>query len=136
MCKKIQSIRKKKFKAQNGRCFYCRSPMWEPGSFDAFVRTHELSRQSADFFRCTAEHLHPRSDGGKDQASNIVAACLFCNATRHKAKTPMEPGSYALKARRRLAAGKWHRWVSGLSEKARPAQPPGSSVNAAFNTTW
>lgn len=107
MCKKIQSIRRKKFKAQNGLCFYCRAPMWEPDGFDVFVRTHGLSRKAAAFFRSTAEHLHPRSDGGKDQASNIVAACLFCNFTRHKAKTPMEPGSYALKARRRRSTGKW-----------------------------
>lgn len=31
----------------------------------------------------TAEHLKPRSEGGKDSFSNIVAACASCNHGRH-----------------------------------------------------
>lgn len=58
--------------------------------------------------QCTAEHLIPRSEGGSDMPSNIVAACLHCNGTRHKRKIPPSPGRYLSLVRSRIAEGRWH----------------------------
>ncbi|WP_368040412.1 HNH endonuclease [Ruegeria atlantica] len=58
--------------------------------------------------QCTAEHLTARSDGGLDCDSNIVAACLHCNKTRHKAATVLVAMSYRRKVQKRVSFGKWH----------------------------
>jgi hypothetical protein len=47
-------------------------------------------------------------DGGKDTKENLVAACEFCNQTRHKMRTVLSPTAYRQHVRRRIAAGKWH----------------------------
>lgn len=67
-----------------------------------------LSAGLAKAFQCTAEHVEARKDGGKDVAANIVAACLFCNKTRHKAKHPVDAAKHASVVRSRLEKGKWH----------------------------
>ncbi len=43
---------------------------------------------------------------------NIVAACWFCNISRHRAKQPLSPYLYGKKVRARLAKGKWHGFVA------------------------
>jgi len=58
----LQSLRRRACREQGGRCFYCLRPMGR---------------------NVTAEHLVARMDGGKDTASNIVAACRRCNEARH-----------------------------------------------------
>jgi 5-methylcytosine-specific restriction endonuclease McrA len=55
-----------------------------------------------------AEHLKARSEGGNDHPENIVAACQFCNQTRHKRKQPLAPEEYRRMIHRRLAQGRWH----------------------------
>jgi len=67
-----------------------------------------ISAGLAKRFQCTAEHLHARCDGGKDVSSNIVAACQFCNAARHRAKRPPDALTHASVVRSRLAKGRWH----------------------------
>lgn len=47
---------------QNGKCFYCKSP---------------LSEQSA-----TADHRRPLAFGGSDGRENIAAACYSCNQAK------------------------------------------------------
>jgi hypothetical protein len=49
-----------------------------------------------------------RQDGGSDKCANIVAACHFCNSTRHRMKSPPDPASYRDRVRRKMHAGKWH----------------------------
>ena len=93
----LQMIRKRKMIAQKGRCYYCDLPMWDVAA--ATVPLKEL--------RCTAEHLHPRSEGGKDISDNIVAACLYCNTMRHRCKQPRSPKAHRQHVRKRMAAGKW-----------------------------
>lgn len=39
-------------------------------------------------------------------AANIVAACLFCNTTRHKAKHPVDAATHAAVVRSRLEKGR------------------------------
>ncbi|WP_420228749.1 HNH endonuclease [Rhizobium etli] len=59
-------------------------------------------------FRCTAEHLVAQCDGGRDTEENIVAACQFCNGSRHRKKRPKDAASYASFVRSRIEKGRWH----------------------------
>jgi len=55
------------------------------------ARSYRLTLRQAKSFRCTAEHLMAKRDGGSDDQENIVAACWVCNHTRHRRKRPPEP---------------------------------------------
>lgn len=108
MCKnKLVKIRNRKMSAQKGCCFYCNQPMWTE-RFSHYCEKHKLSHKQAVSFQCTAEHLLARSDGGKDIATNIVAACKFCNQTRHRAQSPLNPAEYLKRVSARVSIGKWH----------------------------
>ncbi len=104
MGKIISKIRTEKMKAQSGLCHYCRQPMWSD-NLAVFCKRFRLSLKRGAKFRCTAEHLHAKSEGGKDTSKNIVAACWFCNQHRHFSKRPLDPDAFATKVRKRLAAG-------------------------------
>ena len=95
------------FNRQNGRCFYCGLPMWlkQPA---AFAAKYKISEGDASRFRCTAEHLKARQDGGTNSGNNIVAACRHCNMTRHRISPPPSPMTYKKRVRRIVRAGKWH----------------------------
>lgn len=80
--------------------------MWDSDPHQ-FIAQYALTPKQARLLRCTAEHLHPRSEGGKDTKNNIVAACLYCNRTRHAAKVPLEPSQYQQRVRRLMRRGKW-----------------------------
>lgn len=56
-----------KIAAQNGKCFYCRSPLVVP----------------------VAEHMIPLCRGGSNWIDNIVASCQSCNCSKGK-KTHIE----------------------------------------------
>ena len=58
--------------------------------------------------KCTAEHLVPVSDGGRTDEPNVVAACYFCNSTRHKAKRVLPPDQFGVYVRKRLEQKRWH----------------------------
>ena len=111
----IKSLRRAKMTLQDGRCYYCGLPMWET---DLVVRK---SKERPIALRCTAEHLHPRSEGGKNRDDNIVAACQFCNAARHKCKYPKQPEAHRAHVRKRMTQG---RWLSGLRHSQPPAPCP------------
>lgn len=91
---------------QSFRCYYCRSPIWERDPSN-FVAEHRISRKQAALVRSTAEHLKPLSEGGPNSRTNIVAACLYCNTTRHKARRPLAPDAYRARVQRRVALGRW-----------------------------
>ena len=61
---------------------------------DEFVIKYKITKRQAKFYQCTAEHLLPRKDGGKDSLSNIAAACKYCNQQRHKSKLSLSPVKY------------------------------------------
>ena len=103
----VQKIRKAKFIEQQGQCYYCIQPMWEENG-EHFALSHGISASAANSLRSTAEHLVARQDGGTDTHQNIVAACRYCNCTRHKTRNPTTPIDYAQKVRTRLWNGKWH----------------------------
>ena len=92
---KLSRIRTEKMIAQDGRCFYCDLPMWDKTVSRATRTANKLTRHLPQIL-CTAEHLRPRSEGGDDTPSNIVAACLYCNQARHRAKRPRSPEHIAL----------------------------------------
>lgn len=103
----LRKNRLKAFLAQSGRCFYCSAEMWADHS-EQFISKHGLNHREAQRFRCTAEHLRPRCDGGGNSCGNIVAACWFCNVTRHRLKSAPEPIEFARHVRKRLRKGQWH----------------------------
>lgn len=108
MSSKIQSLRLQAFQQQGGRCWYCDVRMWHLSPAELPI----VSIRGASRLRCTAEHLVARCDGGKDEASNVVAACAHCNHTRHKRKNPPNPEVYLVDVRKRLSRGGWHQpWV-------------------------
>ena len=61
---------------------------------------------------------------GADKASNIVAACRFCNSRPHQTPRPLPPRDYACKVQRRLATGKWHGLRLHGEARASPALHP------------
>lgn len=67
-----------------------------------------MSRKAAQLFKCTAEHLLARQDGGRNEPDNVVAACAYCNHSRHRAKAPLPPGDFVRRVRSRLQSHRWH----------------------------
>lgn len=113
MTASIKRARTRVAAAQEHRCYYCGSPMWECDP-DSFASAHSLTKSQARLFRCTAEHLHARSDGGSSAASNLVAACWFCNSHRHYARYPLEPDEYRIRVSQRMKRGQW---LAGVAPK-------------------
>lgn len=107
MPSKFSKQRLAAFDKQSGRCYYCGSLMWLSNG-KRFATENKISESEATRFQCTAEHLQARCDGGQNSFKNIVAACRFCNTTRHKCKTPPNPEKYKSHIKRRLKKGKWH----------------------------
>ena len=107
MSRKYIKYRSRAFVRQKGRCYYCGFPMWlyQPGSF---ASQYSLTDRQIARFQCTAEHLQARQDGGNDTRTIIVAACKFCNRTRHKTPNPLEAREYKKKVIRRLKKSKWY----------------------------
>ena len=103
----LYKYRLKAFNLQQGRCIYCELAIWMHTP-EAFAKQHEISTKGAALFKCTAEHLLAKQDGGNDCESNIVAACHFCNQKRHKCKSPKDPISYKQYVTNRLEKGKWN----------------------------
>ena len=104
---RLKRYRRQAFKRQKGSCFYCGMPMWLKNA-EVFARNHNISLKQTKRFQCTAEHLIARKDGGTDNPENIVAACNFCNSTRHKSPSPLSPIEYGKKVLNRLRCQKWH----------------------------
>ena len=104
---KIRAVRRAKFADQQGRCHYCRQAMWE-GHPEEFASRHAFSLAQAFLLRSTAEHLVPHGCGGADSAPNIVAACWYCNAHRHRSARPLLPDAYQAKVLKRMVVGRWH----------------------------
>jgi hypothetical protein len=102
----LSRIRTEKMIAQDGRCYYCDLPMWDK-TMSRAMRTANKDTSHLPQMVCTAEHLRPRSEGGDDTPSNIVAACLYCNQARHRAKQPRSPEAHRAHVGQRMAAGRW-----------------------------
>lgn len=130
MCK-LSLLRRSAFARQNGLCFYCCHPMWE-ADLDAFAQRHQLTLAQARHHRSTAEHLVSKCDGGRDVASNIVAACQICNTRRHKGRIAIAPDPLAYRAavRRQCAKGKWLPWATCTASQPK-ARTTADIINSA-----
>lgn len=93
--KTTRKMRDVSFERQAGRCYYCCQPMWRSDP-SAFAERHDLSSSQARLLRLSAEHLRPRSDGGRDDAMNVVAACTYCNNQRHRMIRVLAPDAFAV----------------------------------------
>ena len=107
MPKSITKHRLTAFERQNGRCHYCGLPMWNKQPTELTAK-YRITEGEASRLRCTAEHLVAKQDGGTDSKDNIVAACQFCNWTRHSIPSQPNPTNYRKRVGRRIRAGKWH----------------------------
>lgn len=89
----------------------------------AFAARHFISRGIAHLFKVTAEHLIAQMDGGGTDASNIVAACHYCNHGRHALFSGIAPNpdTYATFVLLNVAAGLWHR--EGGDNEGVPCMP-------------
>lgn len=103
----LAEIKKSQAARQGWRCYYCDFPMWSENPVN-FGREHRISLRHVPRFQCTAEHILPRSEGGTDEPENIVAACAFCNRTRHELGTVLPTILYRLFVKEKLDAGAWH----------------------------
>jgi len=116
MPSRIQSLRQRAFRRQGGLCCYCQAPMWLQSPAD--LPFPAPSVRASQRLRCTAEHLNARVDGGSNSMGNIAAACRHCNQTRHRRKSPPEPGRYRELVATRRSKGRWHpAWV-GVTPKS------------------
>jgi len=107
--KRLRRLRRKAYEQQNHLCFYCAYPIWEEDR-NAFSRLHGVSPRLAQHLKCTAEHLTARQDQGRDTASNVVAACLWCNRMRHQGRRHGAPDAvnYLFWVARLVAMDRWH----------------------------
>ncbi len=107
MSKKLVRHRQLAFSHQSGLCYYCNFPMWQKNP-ELYAHALGFSLPQAKWHQCTAEHLEPRKDGGKDVQQNIVAACRWCNQKRHSRKLVPSPRAYQQFVNQRLSKGRWH----------------------------
>jgi len=106
MPKLLVRLRTSAFRSQSGLCYYCGYPMWEKDR-DSYSQIYKISRSQAELFKCTAEHLLARQDGGIDSIQNVVAACHWCNQKRHRRKLAPSPVKYRKMVQRMLRKGGW-----------------------------
>lgn len=78
--------RQELFKAQAGRCHWCREPMQMNQ-----LRQTSLGRWKENPLFASFEHLIPRSHGGLNNRHNILLAHTDCNGKRHLRCWPHDP---------------------------------------------
>ncbi len=74
------------FKAQEGKCYWCRDPME--------MNHHRLTpmgRLKENPAFASFEHLIPKSHGGLTGFKNIVLSHVACNGKRHLRRWPHDP---------------------------------------------
>ncbi len=105
--KTLSKSRLKAFKRQSGLCYYCGFEMWLDKPQE-FAIKHGLRLAQAAKFRCTAEHLVARYDGGGNRAENIAAACFHCNKQRHAPRVARSPEEHRAHVQKHISKGGWH----------------------------
>lgn len=111
----ISRLRDAAFKKQKGLCYYCKCKM------SLAVRPTEFKHSNLvpPITECTAEHLQARRDGGADIPRNVVAACRYCNQSRHAKYGGKRPKNFRLEVCQAVEKGSWpsrpQRVTAGLS---------------------
>lgn len=110
MSSRIQALRQRAFQRQGGRCCYCQVAMWLHDQSELPFAVP--SAKAALRLQCTAEHLTARADGGRNSSTNVAAACLHCNRTRHRRRRISSPDEFKRVVLARVASKRWHpTWV-------------------------
>lgn len=104
---RAHKYRARRFVEQQQRCFYCGFPMWNRRP-TRFAKRFGISLKEAKRFRCTAEHVEARCNGGSSRQDNIVAACWHCNHHRHELTVAPDAARYRAHVKGRVARGAWH----------------------------
>ena len=107
---RLVSLRRRAAARQSHRCYYCGLPMWENDPI-SFAQTYRLTARQAQLFKCTAEHLHPLSEGCPNYELYILAACLHCIRRIHAVPNPRSAAEYKDVVNGRMRRG---RWLAGM----------------------
>jgi 5-methylcytosine-specific restriction endonuclease McrA len=67
--KEMKKKRKRLYRLQNGKCFICGKPMFQPKS------EKDLQHPA----RATLEHIIAKADGGSSRIENLAVSHLYCN---------------------------------------------------------
>jgi hypothetical protein len=122
---RTRKYRSRKAAEQHQHCYYCGFPMWGKRP-EGFARHYGISVKEAQQFRCTAEHLQARCDGGTACLDNIVAACWFCNSRRHLRSVPLTADAYLKLVQGRVEQFAWHPpWLHKMVGRRYLADAPG-----------
>ena len=73
------------YKAQNGKCCYCKRPVWlceKPETKKDAMERLSVSKRQVRKRRATLDHLTPKSEGGSNYKGNFALACNGCNSER------------------------------------------------------
>lgn len=113
---KLAKLRIRSAVAQQGCCYYCGLKMIDP-AVPQCITPADVRPRWRKFLMCTAEHLRARRDGGGDVASNVVAACAWCNSRRHLGREDRAPDPFAYRDRVRklMAKQRWHPTVACMA---------------------
>ena len=103
-----QCYRNSAFRKQDGHCYYCSTLMWDENIYQFSIRFN-VTLSHSKLYKSTGEHLIAKQDSGLNTQSNIVAACLFCNQTRHKSRKPLTSDKFRTHVLGRLRKGKWNK---------------------------
>ena len=118
--KRLKNLRTYAFKAQGGLCYYCDLLMWQSSPKEL-----GLKAGNGAAYRCTAEHLIAKQDGGRDARENVVAAHARCNHLRHRRKGPARsPQDHRTLIQRRIKLGRWWPLLPAGMTKKPPPHPP------------
>lgn len=128
MTNDARKFRIRAYSAQKGRCIWCGCLMWEPAleALPAYEARTGWAIAHPGFVKCTAEHLTPRSDGGRTAAVNIAAACSWCNQVRHRRMKDLTVEAYRALALLRVKQRRWNYgfapfWAAG--QRYNPPRP-------------
>jgi hypothetical protein len=130
--KTVRRLRHQAFVKQACLCFYCELPMWETNQ-EQFLLSHRLPARLAKHLQCTAEHLLAQQDNGCDTSENIVAACLWCNRSRHQGRSlkAPDPHTYKSQVAEFIAKGHWHPVIASKRlHQRRPFYLSGLSISS------
>jgi hypothetical protein len=67
-------------------------PLTNRALFERDLNTCQYCGKSFSRRHLTRDHVIPRSRGGKDVWTNVVASCFICNSVHKRNKTPQEWG--------------------------------------------
>ena len=124
--KRTARLRKAAARKQAHRCYYC-GVLMADNVIPNIWQELNLPLEHANWLRCTAEHLVPKSAGGNLCESNIVAACMYCNNKRsqHRGLSHQQYKEYV---KNELRMNRWY-WTPQQTVHLSPNSGTNSNAN-------